>query len=151
MKTAQANLHFPVMAFTTDADIWGLPDLDRLTKCGPRTLKEGKQIGMEIIDSQGSRWNVREVRRVGRTGSLLMVLLTGVPQSRIEQELEILPTVSLEEIKARVVAAIEAHPDFWVAWGDDDAELPEILAGVRGTTSFAELYGKLGLDTFEPY
>lgn len=151
MKTAQADFVFPVMAFTTDLDIWGFPDLDRLTKCGSRTLKEGMQLGMEIIDSQGRRWAVRNVRRIGRTGSLMMVLLTFKSQSRIEHELEILPPISLEETKARVAEAIKAHPDFWGAWGDNDAEIPEILAGVRATTSFTQLYGNLGLDTFEGY
>ena len=93
MKTGEANFHFPVLGFTLDLNIWGFQDLDRLTRCGPRTLKEDTQIGMEFVDADGRRWGVRSVRRTGRAGSLFSLLLPfGPPQSRIEHDLE-LPVV----------------------------------------------------------
>jgi hypothetical protein len=97
MKTAEANFHFPVLGFTPDKEIWGFPDLNRLTRCGPRTLKSGLQTGMELIDADGRRWIVRDVRRTGRPGSLLpwlvSIAFTGCPQSRIEHQLDPLEPV----------------------------------------------------------
>lgn len=40
MKSIDVNFQFPVLAFTPDRENWGFPDMDRLTRCGPRTLKE---------------------------------------------------------------------------------------------------------------
>lgn len=85
--------------FTPDLEIWGFPDFDRLTKCGPRTLKENKQVGMELVDAQGRRWLVQSVNRTGRTGSLFSrIPILGLPQSRIEQELEPMTPLSLDEV-----------------------------------------------------
>ncbi|MDB5438879.1 MAG: hypothetical protein JWM33_1306 [Caulobacteraceae bacterium] len=56
MKSSDVAFKFPVLAFTPDREIWGFPDMDRLTRCGPRTLKEDTQKGMELIDAKGQRW-----------------------------------------------------------------------------------------------
>ena len=151
MKTAQADFRFPVLGFTTDSDVWGLPDLDALTTCGPRTLKDGLQVGMELVDADGQRWAVRSVRRTGRAGSLLSLLLSGPAQSRIEHELESLGPISLADAQARVCRAMEAHPDFWCEDDERDTVLPARLAEVNATATIADIHQVLGLDSFHAY
>lgn len=51
MKSSEAGFKFPVLGFTPDHENWGFPDLDRLTKCGPATLKKRMQDDMELIDA----------------------------------------------------------------------------------------------------
>lgn len=151
MKTAQATFHFPVLGFTSDSDVWGLPDLDALTTCGPRTLKEGLQVGMELVDAEGQRWVVQSVRRIGRAGSLLSLLLPGPALSRIEHELEVLEPISLAEVQARVCSAMKSHPDFWCEEDELDTVLPARLAEVSATPSIADIHEVLGLDSFHAY
>lgn len=151
MNTAQADFRFPVLGFTTDMDVWGLIDLDSLTTCGPRTLKEGLQLGMELIDAEGRRWLVRSVTRTGRAGSLFSRLLFSPAQSRIEHELDLLEPVSLQAVQLRVCAAMEAHPDFWCEDDERHTVLPVRLAEVRAVTMIAAIHEVLGLDSFHAY
>lgn len=157
MKTSETDFVFPVIGFTKDEDIWGWPDLDTLTKCGPATLKDRVQDGMEIVASDGRRWRVLSVTRTGRAGGRfsLAQLFQAPPQSRIEHELEPLEPVSLAAVQARAHRAIEAHPEFW-SEGDEgeperEAELRARRADVDAATSIGGLYATLGLDTFESY
>jgi hypothetical protein len=157
MNAIEADIRFPVLAFTTDLDVWRIETLDILTTCGPRTLKENMQAGMEIVDSELNRWTVRSVRRTGRAGpflpSLLRSLLTGTPQSRIEHELEPLPPTSFETAQARVLAAVEAHPLYWCDDPETDREavLLPLLGEIRGTRSIADIHKVLGPDDFRAY
>ncbi len=151
MKTSQADFRFPVLGLTTDLDVWGLPDLDALTTCGTRTLKEGLQLGMELIDADGRRWLVQSVKRIGRAGSIFRRLLYSPAQSRIEHELESLQPVSLPETQDRVCAAMIAHPDFWCEEVERDIVLPLLLAEVKGTATIACIHEVLGLDSFHAY
>jgi hypothetical protein len=154
MKTAEAQFQFPVLGFTPDTEIWGFPDLDRLTRCGPRTLQGNMQSGMELIGSDGRRWGVRSVKRIGRAGSLIKQLLFfGLPQSRIEHELEPLERVSLEEVQRRACAAIEAHADNYChhsAEEDWETFVEPLLAEVNATRNISDIYDLLQPDTFEP-
>jgi hypothetical protein len=128
MKTAEAGFSFPVLGFTLDLEIWGFQDLDRLTKCGPRTLKEDIQCGMELIDAEGRRWVVRSIKRTGRAGSLLSMLLPfGPPQSRIEHELEPLEQVTLEDVRRRACAAMRAFAENYVEGDEGKAEFEQLL------------------------
>lgn len=61
VKTSEADLQFPVLGISADDDLWGFPDLHRLTKCGPETLKKNLQADMELIDAVGRLWIVRSV------------------------------------------------------------------------------------------
>ena len=151
MKSTEAGLKFPVLGFTPDRENWGFPDLDRLTKCGPRTLKENMQDGMELVDSDGGRWRVLSVRRVGRTGSWLMTLLTGNSQSRIEQDLEGLPALSLADLKERTRGSLEAFAADYKGFDGDEAEFAAMLEKVKRARSLAEIYDAIGADTFESY
>jgi len=152
VKTIDAGLRFPVLGFTTDREIWGFPDLDRLTKCGPRTLKEDKQMGMELVDAEGRRWLVQSVNRTGRTGSLFSrIPLLGLPQSRIEQELEPMAPLSLDEVRGRARTAMETHSVNYLEGDDPEIEFKPLLKKVGKARSVAEIYDLLLPDTFEPY
>jgi hypothetical protein len=152
MKTAEANLQFPVLGFTSDLEIWGFQDLDRLTKCGPRTLKEGTQIGMELVDADLRRWRVLAVRRAGRAGSLLSLLLPfGPPQSRIEHELQPMEAISIDDARRRSCRAMEAHAENYLEGDDREVEFEPLLASVKRAGSIAEIYETLQPDTFEPH
>ncbi|MBX3482379.1 hypothetical protein [Phenylobacterium sp.] len=151
MQSSEAHFSFPVLGFTPDREIWGFPDMDRLTKCGPRTLKEGVQNGMELIDTDGRRWRVLSVRRTGRAGSVLSLLwIFGPPQSRIEQELEPLPVVSLEEVQQRARDAMEtSRIDYYGEEGQ--AEYRSMIRKIGKTRSISKIYDLLQPDTFESY
>ncbi len=152
MMTTQAAFGFPILGFTPDREIWGFQNLDALTRCGPRTLKDDMQAGMELIDADGRRWLVRSVRRTGRAGSLLSLLLSfGYAQSRIEQELEPLPPVTLEEAKARACAAVEAFSSDYCQDDERDTVLAPLLEQVKASATIADIYRILQPDTFEGY
>ena len=154
MKTSEAGFRFPVLGFAPDKDVWAFPDMNTLTSCGPKTLKDGMQANMELVDAEFRRWIVRSVRRTGRAEPLALWLvshLISTPQSRVQQELEVLPPVTLEEVKARVCEAMETNPGYY---GDSevvDAELKQRIAEVLAAGGIAEIIDLLGLDSFMAY
>ena len=151
MRSSEVEFRFPVLGFTPDREIWGFPDLDRLTKCGPRTLKDNAQSGMELIDAGGRRWRVLSIRRVGRAGSVLSLLwIFGPPQSRIEQELVSLQALSLAEVQQRTLDAMEFFKADY--YGEDgQAEYRSTLEKIREARSISDIYDLLQPDTFEPF
>jgi hypothetical protein len=154
MKTAEAVMNFPVLGFTPERGIWGFEDLNTLTSCGPRTLKNDLQVGMELIDSRGSRWVVRSVRRIGRDRPFLPWLLSAAlsgPLWRIEQELDELAPVPLPEIKERACASVEATSSDYCADDEREEVLEPLLAKVRAAKSVAKIHTLLGLDSFMGY
>jgi hypothetical protein len=154
VKTGEVDFHFPVLGFTPDLDIWSFPDRNTLTSCGPKTLKDSMQSGMELVDAAGRRWVVRSVRRTGRAEPLMLWLvshLISTPQSRIEQELEPSEPLSLSEAKDRVCASLRAYPDYYGAEDENDPALEELIAEVRSANSFGEIPDLLGLDSFMAY
>ncbi len=155
MKTAEADFHFPVLGFTPDREIWGFPDIDTLTSCGPRTLKENLQAGMELVDADGRRWIVRSVRRVGRGQPLIpwlvSAVLTSTPQSRIEHEIEQLEPFTRDEAQDRACASMRAFPQDFGAEDVDDPLLAQRISEVRATQSIAAIHEVLGLDSFMAY
>ncbi|HEY8617148.1 hypothetical protein [Phenylobacterium sp.] len=152
MKTQEAGFRFPVLGFTPDRENWGFPDLDRLTKCGPRTLRENMQQGMELIDADGRRWRVLSTRRTGRAGSLLSLLPGfGPTQSRIEHELEPLPKLTLAEVQQRTLESLETFRSDYTGFSGDEAEFAALLERVRKARSVAEICEIIGADTFEGY
>ena len=155
MKTRDTDFVFPVLGFTPDKEIWAFEDMETLTSCGPRTLKNNIQIGMELVDSDGRRWIVRSVTRLGRAYSLsrsmLTLFLSAIIQSRIEEEIEPLEPLSLTEVKARVCAALEAFPEDFGQYLETDNELAPFLAQVRADPNIASIPKMLGLDNCESY
>src|SRR5436190_6493935 len=101
MLTSEVDFVFPVLGFTPDKDAWGFADRETLTSVGPWTLKDDLQKDMELIDADGHRWMVRGLRRIGRARPLLRTLfdrLLSQPQSRIEHDLQALPSISLDDV-----------------------------------------------------
>jgi hypothetical protein len=153
MKTADVDFHFPLLGFTPDREIWGFPDNNTLTSCGPRTLKENMQADMELVDIDGRRWIVRSVRRVGRGRPFIPWLLSALlstPQFRIEHELEQLESVTVGEVRARACVSLKAFRQDWAEVGNDPA-LAQRLAEVGAIRSIAEIHDVLGLDSFMAY
>jgi poly-gamma-glutamate capsule biosynthesis protein CapA/YwtB (metallophosphatase superfamily) len=155
VKTREANFRFPVLGFTPDREIWGFGDINTLTSCGPRTLKDNMQADMELVDADGRHWIVRSVRRVGRARPLvpwlLSALLTSAPQSRIEHELEELEIVTLTEVQARVCASLRAFPQDFGAVDERDPVLEERIAQVSNAQTIAAIHNVVGLDSFKAY
>jgi hypothetical protein len=154
MKTGEVEFRFPVLGISGDNDLWGFHDYRQLTTCGRRTLRDDMQKDLELVDASGRRWKVTGVRRLGRSRSFLpwlfWALLAG-PNYSIEQDLEPLEALTLDEIKDRVCAAMEAHPEFWCDDPESKAELAKRLKEVRRVKKIAGIDDVLGLDTFEPY
>jgi hypothetical protein len=154
MKTSAVKFNFPMLGFTPDQEIWGFQDLNTLTACGPRTLKENLQIGMEVVDGDGRRWVVRSIHRTGRGQPLaawLLSFLVSTPQSRIEQELDELSPISLSEIKERACSSVEATSSDYCAEDERKEVLLPLLNRVRSAGSVREIHELLGLDSFMDY
>jgi hypothetical protein len=101
---------------------------------------------------EGRRWLVQSVNRTGRAGSLLSrIPILGLPQSRIEQELEPMAPLSLDEVRGRARTAMETHSINYLDGDDPDLEFKPLLKKVGKARSVAELHDLLPPDTFEPY
>ena len=110
------------------------------------------QDGMELIDANRRRWRILAVRRTGRAGSVLSLLPGfGPPQSRIEQELEELPSASLAEVRQKIRESLETFRADYTGFDGDEAEFRALLDQVSQATSIAGLYKLLQPDTFESY
>jgi hypothetical protein len=75
----------------------------------------------------------------------------GPPQSRIEQELEEGPTLSLAEVQQRARESLETFRADYTGFDGDEAEFSSLLDKVGQARSIAELYEVLQPDTFESY
>lgn len=151
MNANDVKFKYPVFGFPSDGDLYGFPDLDRLTKCGPSTLKDGMHQGMELVDASLKRWRVLSVRRTGRAGSFLSLLwVFGPRQSRVELELEAMAPISIEEIQERACMAMEIMKEDY--YGEDgQKEYEDTLKKIRKAKSLARISDLLGPDTFEAY
>lgn len=157
MKASEIQFEYPVMGISPDRDMWGFPDLRSLTTCGPRTVRDKSQVGMELVSLDGRRWRVASATKLGRASKLgrriLEALFLANPQYRVELELEAMAPLSLDEVKARACAGLDAFPGYF---GVSDPEEPEpersqIKAALNAAPSMEALHEILGLDTFEAY
>jgi hypothetical protein len=154
MNAMEAGFCFPVLGFTPDQEIWGFQDLDTLTSCGPKTIRDDMQVGMELIDADGRRWRVRSIRRTGRAEPLarwLLSILLSTPQSRIEHDLERLEPVSLAEVQDRTCASLNMFSRDYCADDEREEILEPLLSQVRSAHDFASVHEGLGLDSFKAY
>lgn len=154
MNASEAQLQFPVLGLSADNDVWGFWDMDGLTVCGPKTLKEGLQDGMELIDADGKRWRVEGIRMIKPLEAWWKRLFTWIlypPGYRIEQMLTPMEPLGLEAVQERVCSAMQTFPLYWCEEEDIGTVLVERLAEVRATTSIAAIHDVLGLDTFRQW
>ena len=148
MKTSEAQWAYPVTGFTTDHYMWSFRNFDELSTCGPDTLKDHLQDGMELIDAAGRAWRVRSIRRVGGVGLSLGLKCFFARVSRIEHDLERLPDASLADFKRKVQDCVRAQRDVYV-WEDETLE--QKLEEVARFGNFADLDAAYGLDHFRAY
>jgi hypothetical protein len=143
------HFSFPLLAFTTDLDMWAFDTEEDLTACGPRTLRDRMQDGMEVVDPDGNYWRVRSATRLGRARLSLRTLLGRL--SKIDHEWEERPRLPLAEVKERVCASATAHADWVLHVPDDAEELAARHAEVRAAASIREIRELFGLDNFRGY
>lgn len=154
MKTADVDFDFPVLGFTPDGEMWGFPDRNSLTSCGARTLKLDMQREMELVDGRGRRWIVQSIRRTGLGYPPIVWIfqsLLSTPQYRIEHELEETTPLPFDEVRQRAVTSVETYWMDYCAEDEREEILLPLLAQVRATSSAAELFEVLGLDSFMGY
>jgi len=154
MKTADVEFEFPVLGFTPDGEMWGFPDRNSLTSCGPRTLKLDMERDMELVDGQGRRWVVRSIQRIGLGYPLVRWLfwsLLSTPQYRIEHDLEEATPLPFEEVRRRAVTYLEGHWEDYCAEDEREEVLVPLLARLHSSSSAAEVFELLGLDSFMAY
>ena len=124
-------------------------ELDHFNRCSLLSLEHGSWVGMFLVDALGRSWEITSVRRrrppsLGRRFVLFLARETLIEFDLAERE-----PVSLEQLVARVIEAIDAYPDHW---RDDEAiagesgpprdemeMLEEIKDRVRKAQSVAEL------------
>lgn len=150
-KTSDLDLKFPLLGFTPDGQIWAFPDRDTLTTCGKFTLKDNLQLGLELIDSEGRRWIVRSIRRIGRDRPLLPWLFVAAlsgPLWRIEQEVDAMSPIAFEEIRDRAVQATRLLDEHYYT-DDDKAELRQLVATVGRAKDVATIIEVMNPDSFK--
>jgi hypothetical protein len=145
----QPHFRYPLLAFTSDLDMWVFESEEELTTCGPLTLRDHMQDGMEVVDAEGRSWRVRSMRRLGPARISLRTILRRL--SKIEHLWEELPSLTLAELKDRVCASVAAHADCQLHFPDDTAELAARQADVRAADSIAAICELSGLDNFTGY
>lgn len=111
---------------------------------------------MVIVDSAGRFWEISRVVDLGAPKSFWGPVIRwfgGVRPHLVAQDLIEAPTMSLEEVKARVCASMQAFPDYWrddeaIAGEDgpprDEQEmLDEVKARVRAAQTLAQVFKAL--------
>ena len=143
---------FPILGFTPDGDLGGFPSLAEFRRCNEHGLKTRRDVGMVLCDDLGRTWTITDVRSLGLQGSALKRGLARVFASfriyTVEYTLEPGDTLSLEEIKARVCAAIDKFPGAYFddaydqdtgEWLDMDEYLGRMKARVRQAKDLREM------------
>lgn len=102
-------------------------DDEDVSTCKGWDLKHGARMGMILVDPTGRCWEIVGVKDLGIVGSVLGRIVRFVFQQNdhaIEMDLAERPPMSLDQVKDRVCASIDANPD---DWRDDEA-----IAGESG-------------------
>ena len=147
--TAKPEFVFPLLCFTREHEVYGIADDYELRLCGKRALDGGEQLGMEMIEPDGRSWRVVSVRHVGYAPFKWRYHNWFAPPLRlVEHTYEPGPVLSLDDVKARMLAHIDAHPFIYCHFPDDAEELESAKAEVRPLDSIAALYEWVKPDAF---
>jgi hypothetical protein len=162
-------ISFPALAFGEEAEWCAVPGVEGLQYLrGAEELFAGtsaenlRRLTWEIIDSANACWRIAESPVVGRPSwfSRAIDLLTGQrPAFVFEPRIERLPAPTLDEAKARIVAAMRGNPDIYL---DDEVvageanepfEDPAILleavcAHVEAASTFEAVIAAVEVDQF---
>lgn len=148
-SAARPDFAFPILCFTADGDIWSMNDERELTCCGPKTLQDGVQIGMVLVDVKGDCWRVLSVRSLGKPPFSLRSLRLFAPKLvRVQHEFAAEPRICLDEVKERVCKSLDAFPLYWCEPSEMPEGLEERKAEIRSVGCIREIHDKLGLDYF---
>jgi hypothetical protein len=127
---------FPALGFAAIAGKGADPGLERVvtfsnaedfSTAASWELDHWPRLAMEVADAAGRRWKIVEVVDLGIIGPLWMRALRALLQQsvhRLRLDLIELEPQTLDDVKARVCACIQANPD---DWRDDEA-----IAGEAG-------------------
>lgn len=127
---------FPALAFCRDVGRYAeagrekleyFLDLEDFSTCTSWDLKHGSRWGMVLVGSDLQCWKVVEVIDQGVVGPIwerVFRFLVRQSVHRIDQQIEAIDPMTLNQVKDRVAASIQANPD---DWRDDEA-----IAGEAG-------------------
>ena len=130
--------------------------------CTSWDLKHGSRGGMVMVGPDLQCWKVVSVIDHGVVGPFWGRLLRFIVQQsvhRIDQQVEAIEPMTLEQVKDRVAASIQANPD---DWRDDEAIageagpsreeqdlLDELEASVRAAASLPQIINVLSSEQLE--
>ena len=116
------------------------------------TAKGLLAIGSEFIDADLRRWVVRAMPVIRNAHPWFLRPLTYLasgPFYRVDHELEALEPISLEEVKRRIRAWMQANSPEWSPDDDLDEVISANVADLEAATSITEIYERFQPDTFE--
>ena len=165
------SLTFPALAFCCDVGPHSEAGREKVdyfvgpedfSTCTSWDLKHGSRVGMVMVGPDLQCWKVVSVIDHGVVGPFWGRLLRFIVQQsvhRIDQQVEAIEPMTLEQVKDRVAASIQANPD---DWRDDEAIageagpsreeqdlLDELEASVRAAASLPQIINVISSDKLE--
>jgi hypothetical protein len=172
MDIADADLTFPLLAFTNNLEVVGVEKLSDLTCWGNSALYTAdKELGMELVDAQGKRVVVRDIQILKELKFFpfpkWLDWLNRQTSCEVNLIVEATSPLTLADMKARVREIIVDKPEIYclnyspendlpenaefVAGADDIESLTGVLAEFDAIQDFDELYRTAAVDTFNAY
>jgi hypothetical protein len=172
MDIADANLVFPVLAFTSNFEVIGVDNLSDLTSWSNSALYAADyELGMELVDVEGKRVVVRDIQIIKEYRIFpfpkILNWLNRQTGCHVNLIVDAASPLTFSDLKARVRAIIIDKPEIYclnynpendlpenaeeVAAIDDVDSLPAVLAGFDLIDTFDELYRTAAVDTFDEY
>ena len=151
MNAFDSRIEFPVVGFTPDYYMWAFKNIEELTTCGTLTLRDNMQNGLILIGSDCRSWRVRSIRRIKRTGSWLMVLLTAKTSWLIEHDLETLPNTSIDDLRERALKSVETYESDYKGFPGEDDFYASVLNDIRNAQSVSDVIRATGCGGFDTY
>lgn len=162
---------FPALAFCRDVGRYAGAGREKVvyflgaedfSTCTSWELKHGKRLGLVLVGPDLRCCRVTEVVDKGVVRPFWERLFRWLVQQsvhRIEQQVEAIDPISLDQVKDRVAASIQANPD---DWRDDEAIageagppreeqelLDELVASVRAAESLPQIINALFSEELE--
>jgi hypothetical protein len=132
----RTQLEAEVLDYVSDPEAYSLIHASK--------LKSGEDVGTTLIDKKGRCWTILSLRTRGLGGPLWW-RLPGVffgQLYRVEYELAEVDSMSLDQIKDRVVGIVTKRPEDW-GYGDGieavDDTLDKFIARIRRAKSLSQL------------
>lgn len=172
MDIVDADLKFPVLVFTNKLEVLGATNLKELTHWDNRALQNADQeIGMELVDIEGRRFLVKDIRIVGERApfpSIKVRKFLGWPIFYVANLIvEPASPLSLKDVKARVAEVIRDKPELHcmnyspendkpegadlISQTGDVESLRDVLAELNATRDHHALYELAVVETLDEY